>query len=35
MHGENLRARRLELGRSLTEVAEATQISPSFFPAAA
>jgi transcriptional regulator with XRE-family HTH domain len=30
MLGENLRALRLGLGRSLTEVAEATQLSPSF-----
>jgi transcriptional regulator with XRE-family HTH domain len=30
MLGKNLRALRLKLGRSLTEVAEATQLSPSF-----
>ena len=30
MLGENLRALRLGVGRSLTEVAEATQLSPSF-----
>ena len=30
MLGENLRALRLGAGRSLTEVAEVTQLSPSF-----